>query len=50
MLDKNPNLNLERIIFSLLYLMNNKSIYFFRMEKIIRPIKKINQRAWQRML
>ena len=31
--------------------MNNKSIYFFRMvNKIIKPLKKINQRAWQRML
>ncbi len=31
--------------------MNNKSIHFFRLEKkIIKPIKKINQRAWQRML
>ena len=31
--------------------MNNKSIYFFRMvNKIVKPLKKINQRAWQRML
>ena len=31
--------------------MNNKSIYFFKMvNKIIKPLKKINQRAWQRML
>ena len=31
--------------------MNNKSIYFFRMvNKIVKPLKKINKRAWQRML
>ena len=50
MLDKNPNLTLEKIIFSLLYLMSNKSIFFLMRNKNIKPLKKINQRAWQRML
>ncbi len=31
--------------------MNNKSIFFFQMvDKIIKPLNKINKRAWQRML
>ena len=41
----------NNFFFSLLYLMNNKSIYFYRMvNKIVKSLKKINQRAWQRML